>query len=422
MTAYVYTSGGFPASPVSGDTLVINTALYDWSGAAWKARSTASAAPVRSEFTATANQATKTGLSYTVGSVDCYINGAKMLLGSDFTATNGTSVTFTPALDLNDEVQLIMGANASVASTAAAPTGTTLPAVGAAGSFFFKTDDTDLYVSNGTAWEKITSTIAAAAVSATGGVETTVGSYKYHTFNSTGSFVITVGGAIEYLIVAGGGAGGGFGQAGGGGAGGLLDSGLTAIAGTFPIVIGAGAVGGAGVAGTAGNNSTAFSLTAIGGGGGGTHQNTYGAATAGGSGGGAGTSGTEGASTTGQGYAGGGSGTYATVFSGGGGGGSSAIGGTGGNVYGNGGGGTNWKSLGTSYAGGGGGGSYDGTHATNGHSGGGSGGYGNSTTTNIGMTSATANTGSGGGGAGGYLGTNTGGNGGSGIVIIRYAI
>lgn len=106
MTDYLYTSGGFPASPSSGDSLVINGLFYDWTGTAWKVRSIVTN---RVEFTATANQATKTGLTYFVGSIDCYINGAKMLLGTDFTATNGTSVTFTPALDLDDEVQLIMG-------------------------------------------------------------------------------------------------------------------------------------------------------------------------------------------------------------------------------------------------------------------------------------------------------------------------
>ena len=111
MTAYVYTSGGFPSAPTSGDSLFKNGAFYDWTGAAWKIRS---ATPLRSEFIATANQATKTGLTYFVGSIDCYINGAKMLLGTDFTATDGTSVTFTPALDLDDEVQLIMGVSASV--------------------------------------------------------------------------------------------------------------------------------------------------------------------------------------------------------------------------------------------------------------------------------------------------------------------
>jgi hypothetical protein len=69
-------------------------------------------APVRVEFAATANQATKTGLTYTVGNIDCYINGVK-ISGTGFTASDGVSVTFTPALALNDEVQLIMGAAVS---------------------------------------------------------------------------------------------------------------------------------------------------------------------------------------------------------------------------------------------------------------------------------------------------------------------
>lgn len=77
MTDYLYTSGGFPASPSSGDSLVINGLFYDWTGTAWKVRSIVTN---RVEFTATANQATKTGLTYFVGSIDCYINGAKMLI------------------------------------------------------------------------------------------------------------------------------------------------------------------------------------------------------------------------------------------------------------------------------------------------------------------------------------------------------
>ena len=121
MTDYVYTSGGFPSSPTSGDSLVINGVYYDWTGTGWKVRSTVSN---RVEFTATANQATKTGLTYFVGSIDCYINGAKMLLGTDFTATDGTSVTFTPALDLDDEVQLIMGVSASSAAGGGAASNT----------------------------------------------------------------------------------------------------------------------------------------------------------------------------------------------------------------------------------------------------------------------------------------------------------
>jgi len=78
--------------------------------------STTTHSATRIEFTATAGQATKTGLTYTVGSIDCYINGLKQTLGIDFNAADGTSVTFTPALDLNDEVQLLLGASASSTS------------------------------------------------------------------------------------------------------------------------------------------------------------------------------------------------------------------------------------------------------------------------------------------------------------------
>jgi len=118
MTAYVFTSGGFPASPVTNDTLVINNAIYDWTGTIWQSRST-NATATRLDFIATAGQATKTGLTYTVGNIDCFLNGSKMTLGTDFTATDGVSVTFTPALTLNDEVQLIMDASASASATSA---------------------------------------------------------------------------------------------------------------------------------------------------------------------------------------------------------------------------------------------------------------------------------------------------------------
>ena len=60
------------------------------------------ASPTRVEFTATAGQTTKTGLTYTVGNIDCYINGSKMMLGTDFTAGDGVSVTFSTALTLGE--------------------------------------------------------------------------------------------------------------------------------------------------------------------------------------------------------------------------------------------------------------------------------------------------------------------------------
>ena len=121
MTAYVYTSGGFPASPAVNDTLVINNSLYDWTGDIWQSRSTnlVTVDSTRVVLTATAGQTTEADLTYTVGSIDFFLNGLKMSLGTDFTATDGVSVTFIPALSLGDEVQLIMySASPTVAAAA----------------------------------------------------------------------------------------------------------------------------------------------------------------------------------------------------------------------------------------------------------------------------------------------------------------
>jgi hypothetical protein len=180
MTAYVYSSGGFPASPVTNDTLVINNAIYDWTGTIWQSRST-NATATRVDFIATAGQATKTDLTYTVGNIDCFLNGSKMTLGTDFTATDGVSVTFTPALTLNDEVQLIMDASAS--GSGASSAGTTIVAnfdglialTGmTAGSQAYVTETNKLYFYTGVGWYLI-ATVQNDAPSAITGVD---GSYS----------------------------------------------------------------------------------------------------------------------------------------------------------------------------------------------------------------------------------------------------
>ena len=58
-------------------------------------------------FLATAGQTSKTGLSYTPAFVEVYVNGVLLTDTTDFTATNGNSITFTVALLLNDEVTVI---------------------------------------------------------------------------------------------------------------------------------------------------------------------------------------------------------------------------------------------------------------------------------------------------------------------------
>ena len=241
---------------------------------------------------------------------------------------------------------------------------------------------------------------------------------------------------IEYLIVGGGGAGGRH-HGGGGGAGGLLYGRTVASHGANTIVIGAGGAKNTGTNstpnGTGGNgqNSTAFGFTSIGGGGGGQYnvQN----AGSGGSGGGSvnwSTSKAGGSGTSGQGYAGSNGSTFQNTGGGGGGAGGSPNsennrnnGGIG-KYYGY----TFGRSLGEDgwFAGGGAAGTYGGvcsgysryTGANIGGLGGGAiGGYGchgNSVQAQDGQS----NTGGGGGGQPAY--NRLAGNGGSGIVIIKY--
>lgn len=264
-----------------------------------------------------------------------------------------------------------------------------------------------------------------------GGTVTTSGGYRYHYFSGTANFYTDLSLTADILVVGGGGASS-IQHSGGAGAGGLvLKTGHSVGAGNYVVTVGGGGVVTSNTnsddnyrsAGANGSDSSAFGLTALGGGGarpwalsdnnpgnnggsGGAPWNsgtpgqglqpsqggdsgTYGFGNrsgngAGASGGGAGAVGNDGAASTG------GAGKYISQFS----------------------------QFGVSgyFAGGGGGGN---TTGGSGGSGGGGGGvptgqgyppvYGN----------GTANTGGGGGGCGDNT---TGGSGGSGVVIVRYAI
>ncbi len=272
---------------------------------------------------------------------------------------------------------------------------------------------------------------------------------------------------VEVLVVAGGG-GGGMDIGGGGGGGGVLYStGYTCQIGSpVTVTVGAGGWGapagsggvrgdGAGpqpgghqftISATNGSNSVFGSLTAIGGGYGGssyfgyTPNNGYG--NNGGSGGGASgysdgtSSGRNGSGTAGQGYDGG---QTAGQYYSGGGGGAGGRGGNGGGeqshggpgicypqmspyFFGAGGGGAGHSATyggNGGYGGGGGGGSWSGTGGSGGQGGINPGVAGGNGTYTPGGN-AGANTGSGGGGGTHYNYNNAGGNGGSGIVIVRY--
>lgn len=262
----------------------------------------------------------------------------------------------------------------------------------------------------------------------TGGTISTYGSYRVHTFTSSGNFVVSSGFTpqIDTLLVAGGGAGGNW-HAGGGGAGGMFTYQSTPSAGTYSVTIGAGGAGGSSSVGSNGGNTSVFSQTASGGGRGGSYDYTSpasGGSGAGGNGSNIASMYTGASGIAGQGNAGGnGNGLHG----GGGGGGKGATGQSApsSSQAGNGGiGGTNDYQTGTNqyYAGGGGGGVWSGTRGTGGNGGGGDGSY----SQNGGAPSAgAANTGGGGGGSGAQgnvanWSSQT--TGGSGIVIIRYQV
>ena len=62
---------------------------------------------VKTTVTATANQTTVTGLTYTIGLVDVYLNGVKLVVGTDVTAVNGSSITLASGVAVDDIIQIV---------------------------------------------------------------------------------------------------------------------------------------------------------------------------------------------------------------------------------------------------------------------------------------------------------------------------
>jgi hypothetical protein len=278
---------------------------------------------------------------------------------------------------------------------------------------------------------------AVSGTKATGGAIYQDDSYFYHVFSSSGVFTPTLSISADILVVAGGG-GGGNNSGAGGGAGGLLGFNSQSLTATgYAVTVGAGGVS-ATTAGTGsnGSNSQFASLTAsVGGGGGGGGGVVNAPGNSGGSGGGgggrAGGSPAGGTGTSGQGNAGGtGPNTNSTNPYGGGGGAGAAggngfnssngYGGVGSSAY------SSWGlATGTGenvdgvvyYAGGGGSetGQYQGqspwVSTLNGGFGGGGGSY----------RGGMPGTGGGAGGNAAAIAGTSPRNGGSGIVIVRYA-
>jgi hypothetical protein len=339
--------------------------------------------------------------------------GTLNTLTVDNVIVDGTTIGHTSDTDL---LTLTSG-NLAVAGIVTAPSLVLTPGTAPAtteGAIYYNTTTKVVYVYNGSSWKNL-------SIPATGGKITSYTlsgtTYIAHTFTSSDTFTPASSGTVEYLVVAGGAGGGSGSGSGGGGAGGFRTAtGLAVTAQSYTITVGAG-----GTKDVNGGNSVFSSITSTGGGTGG-RESGHTPGTAGGSGGGgigyttAGAGGA--ASPSGQGYAGG---TGGSAYFGGGGGGAGQVGTAGVGATSGGGGGNGLSSsisgTPTFYSGGGGGHTQTGDRQAPGGSGGGGDGGNYYYSAAHPGTTGVANTGGGGGGT-----HPSGMAGGSGIVIIRYAI
>jgi hypothetical protein len=119
--------GAFASDPTTdndGDPLAAGMLYYNtsadvlrvYSGTAWQdAGSAVNGTSNRATYTATSGQTTF-AIVYDVGYVDVYLNGVKLIAGTDYTATNGTSIVLTTGATLNDLVDIIAFGTFNVAN------------------------------------------------------------------------------------------------------------------------------------------------------------------------------------------------------------------------------------------------------------------------------------------------------------------
>jgi len=98
-----------PSSPTLGDLWFDTSSdtLKFYSASGWQnAVSSVNGTSQRVTYIATSGQTTFAA-TYDVGYVDVYLNGIKLIVGTDFTATNGTSIVLASGATLNDTVNIV---------------------------------------------------------------------------------------------------------------------------------------------------------------------------------------------------------------------------------------------------------------------------------------------------------------------------
>lgn len=104
-----------PTVDNQGNPLLVGALYYNtvdeatrvWSGSVWKAAgSTVNGTSQRYTYTATAGQTTFAAV-YDPGYVDVYLNGIKLVSGTDFTATSSTNVVLSAGAAVGDTVDIV---------------------------------------------------------------------------------------------------------------------------------------------------------------------------------------------------------------------------------------------------------------------------------------------------------------------------
>jgi hypothetical protein len=122
---YLGAKGVEPTLDNDGDALLTGALYFNtvsnkmrvYDGAAWNdAGSAVNGTAERFVYTATASQTTFSA-NYDVGFVDVYLNGVKLLAGTDFTATSGTSIVLSTGAALNDTIDIVGYGAFNVANT-----------------------------------------------------------------------------------------------------------------------------------------------------------------------------------------------------------------------------------------------------------------------------------------------------------------
>ncbi len=121
---YLGAKSSAPTVDNDGDALIVgalyfNTTvsiMYVYSSGGWVAAgSSVNGTSDRTTYTATSGQTNFTS-TYDVGFVDVYLNGIKLLAGTDFTATSGTAIVLTVGATVGDIVDIVAYGSFSLAN------------------------------------------------------------------------------------------------------------------------------------------------------------------------------------------------------------------------------------------------------------------------------------------------------------------